>query len=212
MASPQHIYPGPGTYNITLTVVTPEGCTVIKTGTVTIQPKPKVTLSPNPVTICPGTSVTLTPTFNANGNTMCPNLSDYTFQWYNNGNPVGTNTNTFTATNYGTYYAVLTGTNAGCNCVITTDTVTVSWYPKPIAKIKGNSTVCINPNTGTGTINLSNAVSGYPTYNWSANSGSITFDFNPTVDRIRLMGSNKCAGGCRRIPASGASFPLTCIL
>lgn len=183
MASPQHIYPGPGTYTVTLTVVTPQGCTVIKTGTVTVQPKPIVTLLPNPVTICPGTSVILNATITPNGNTMCNTFASYTFQWYNNGNPVGTNTTSFTATNWGTYYAVLTGNTAACNCVIKTDTVTVSWYPKPIAKIKGNSTVCING--GSGTTNLQNTVSGYPTYIWSANSANVTFDFtniyNPVV-------------------------------
>ena len=184
MASPQHIYPGPGTYTVTLTVVTPEGCTVVNNGTVTVQRKPIVTITPNPVTICPGTAVTLTASINANGNTMCPTFSSYTFQWYNNGSPVGTNTTTFNATNYGTYYAVLTGNSAACNCVITTDTVTVSWYPKPIAKIKGNSTVCINPNTGIGTVNLENTVSGYPTYNWSANSANVTFNFNNIYNPI----------------------------
>ena len=183
MASPQHIYPGPGTYTVTLTVVTPQGCTVIKTGTVTVQPKPigKIAVSD---TICPGTSKVLSISVIPNGNTMCPLISNYNIQWYNNGNPVGANTPTFTATNWGTYYAVLTGNNPACNCVITTDTITISWYPKPVAKIKGNSTVCINPNTGTGTVNLENTVSGYPTYNWSANSGAVTFNFNNIYNPI----------------------------
>ncbi len=170
LASPEHIYPGPGTYSVTLTVTTPQGCVIIKTATVTVQPRPIVTLSPNPVTICPGTSVTLTANINANGNTMCPVLSSYTFQWYYNGSPAGppTNSPVFNATLYGTYYAVLTGNIPGCNCKIVTDTATVKWYPKPVAKIKGSSTVCLN--FGSGTVVLSNAVGGYPTYNWSSNN------------------------------------------
>ncbi|MBK8609444.1 MAG: PKD domain-containing protein [Chitinophagaceae bacterium] len=183
--SPQHIYPGPGTYTVILTVVTPEGCTVTNTATVTIQPRPIVTVTPNPVTICPGSSVTLTASINANGNTMCPTLSSYTFQWYNNGVALGAPTvsPTFTTSNYGTYYAVLTSTAAGCNCVITTDTVTVKWYPAPIAKIKGKSSVCLS--FGTGTVALQNEAIGYPGYNWSSsNPGNISFDDNTIYNPV----------------------------
>ena len=183
--SPQHIYAGPNTYTVTLTVVTPEGCTATSTATVTIQPKPIVTVTPNPVTLCPGSSVTLTASINANGNTMCPTLSSYTFQWYNNGTAIGAPTvsPTFTTSNYGTYYAVLTSTAAGCNCIITTDTVTVNWYPKPIAKIKGKSSVCLS--YGSGTVALQNTAIGYPGYNWSSsNPGNISFDNNTIYNPV----------------------------
>lgn len=195
MASPQHIYPGPGTYTITLTVVTPEGCTVVKTGTITVQPRPIVTLAPNPVKVCPGTPVVLTATMNANGNTMCPTLSAYTFQWYNNGNAVGTPTNspTFTATNYGTWYAILTGTNASCNCVIKTDTILIYWFEKPVAKILGKSTACLS--SGTGYLNLANSVAGYANYSWTSSNPS-NVSFSPpntymTTATINAIGTNQ---------------------
>ena len=57
------------------------------------------------------------------------------------------------------------------------DTVTLKWHPKPIAKIKGKSAICLV--SGTGTLNLSNTVGTYTTYNWSSNNpGNITFSPN----------------------------------
>jgi hypothetical protein len=55
----------------------------------------------------------------------------------------------------------------------------VNWYPKPVAKIKGSSTVCISG--GSGTVNLTNSVSGYSQYNWSSNNPpNISFSPNNT--------------------------------
>jgi hypothetical protein len=175
-ATPQHIYAGPGSYTVTLTATTPDGCVITTTKVVVIQPKPIVTLTPKNSTVCPGSSVTLTASINANGNTMCPTLASYTFQWYKDGVAYGapTNSSTLTTTQYGNYYAVLTSTSAGCNCVITTDTAQIKWFPKPIAKIKGKSAICLVG--GVGTVNLSNSVGTYPTYNWSSNNpGGISF-------------------------------------
>lgn len=186
-AAPQHAYNiPPTTYTVTLTAQTPQGCNVSATTTVNVQPKPIVTVTPNPVTVCPGTPVTLTASITPNGNTMCPNLTNYNFQWYLDNNPVGppTGTSTYLATSYGVYHAVLTGIGS-CNCVITTNKATVNWYPKPVADIKGRSTVCLDAITGIGTVNLTNSVNSYPGYSWSANSANVTFDatniWNPVV-------------------------------
>ncbi len=175
--TPQHTYATPGTYNVILTASTPDGCLVTCSTTVKIQPKPIVKLTPKNSTVCPNTPVTLTANMNLNGNTMC---TSYNLQWYNNGVAYGAPVlvSSFPANlsvnSYGNYYAVLTGSNTGCNCVITTDTATVKWYPKPIAKIKGKSAICLA--SGIGTVNLSNSVGSYSTYNWSSNnSGSISF-------------------------------------
>ncbi len=175
--TPQHTYAGPNNYTVILTASTPDGCLVSCTTSVNIQPKPIVTLTPKISTVCPNTPVTLTVNMNLNGNTMC---TSYNLQWYNNGVAYGAPVlvSSFpvnlSVNNYGNYYAVLTGSNAGCNCVITTDTALVKWYPKPIAKIKGNSSLCLV--SGTGTLALSNTVGTYTTYNWSSsNPGNITF-------------------------------------
>lgn len=177
----EHIYAAPGSYTVTLTTTTPEGCVASSSTVIVIQPRPIVTIAPNNQTVCPESPVTLTASINANGNTMCPALSGYTLQWYHNGTPYGTPSSSasLTTSQYGSYYAVLTNTNPGCNCVITTDTALIKWYPQPIAKIKGKSTVCLSG--GFGTINLSNTIGTYATYNWSSsNTGAISFNPNGT--------------------------------
>ena len=177
LQNPEHIYAAPGTYAVQLTAVTPQGCTIVKNGSVTIQPKPTVTLTIAPGTICPGGTALITATINANGNTMCPSFAAYSFQLYNNGvaygAPIVPYTSPVSVSGYGTYYAVLTPLNPSCNCLLKTDTVLLKLFPKPVAKIKGKSTVCLS--FGSGTINLENAVLSYTTYAWTANSPAVTF-------------------------------------
>ena len=186
LQNPEHIYAGPGTYAVQLTAVTPQGCTIIKNGTVTIQPKPKVTLTVLPGTICPGGTAVITAIMNANGNTMCPNISAYSFQLFNNGvaygAPLVPYTSPVSVNTFGNYSATLTAINPSCNCVIKTDTVLVKMFPKPIAKIKGKSTVCLT--FGTGTMVMENAVPGYTTYAWTANSPFVTFSPANTFSTI----------------------------
>jgi PKD repeat protein len=177
LQNPEHIYAAPGTYPVQLTAVTPQGCTIIKNGLVTIQPKPTVTLTIAPGTICPEGAASITATINANGNTMCPGFTAYSLQLYNNGSAYGAPIVPYTApvsvNAYGNYSAVLTPLNPSCNCVLKTDTVLLKMFPKPVAKIKGKSTVCLS--FGSGTINLENAVLSYSTYAWTANSPAVTF-------------------------------------
>lgn len=179
LQNPEHIYTATGTYTVTLKTTTPEGCVSTNTVNVTIQPRPIVTLAPNPVTICPGSGTLLTPTINANGNTMCPTLASYTMQWYNGNTPVGgpVAPGPLTVTSYGTYYAVLTAPAPACNCKITTDTVVVKMYAKPVAQIIGKSTICLSG--GSGSIYIYNADVTLPGYLWTSNSpGNISFSPN----------------------------------
>lgn len=202
-AAPQHIYPAPGTYNVTLTAVTPDGCIVTSTKQVTIQPKPIVTIIPPAQTVCPGSPATLTASVNPNGNTMC---SSYNYQWFNGNTAVGpaSPSNTLTTSNYGTYHVVVTGSTPSCNCVVTSNTAVVNWYPQPVANIQGRSTVCLNG--GTGTVTLTNSVTSYTSYNWTANSGAVSFSPNnaiPTTVTVNAPGNYQVylevvdANGCK---------------
>lgn len=56
-----HTYTSPGTYNVTLTMVTAEGCVFTHTAPVVIGSGPAVGLFPSPDYICPGGTLTLTP-------------------------------------------------------------------------------------------------------------------------------------------------------
>ena len=176
-ATPQHAYTNntnaPINFTATLTVTTPDGCTATSTQIVTVHPKPIVTITPNPVTICPGSTVTLTANVNPNGNTMC---SSYNYQWMKNGaNISGATAFTYTATTFGLYSVLVSGSTPSCNCTMLSDTAVVKLFPQPIANIETSSTVCFDPAANPWSFNL-NATNyaGY-TYNWSSNNGGITF-------------------------------------
>src|SRR5690606_34497358 len=86
---------------------------------VTIYEVPSITTQPQSVNVCEGEDVTLSVV--AEGD----NLS---YQWYENGNPTGTNTSSLTLTNLtanGTYYVAITGA-AACGGAITSNTITVT--------------------------------------------------------------------------------------
>jgi len=156
----------PVVYTVKLVVTYANGCTDSTTHTITVNPLPHATVTPNPTSICPGTTTTLTAT--ATGGPA-------TFVWYVTGNvnPLGS-LPTLTVTQFGHYYVIVTNTATGCTN--SSDTAIVLLKQAPIAHIVGSSAICyggMNPPT------LSNIyfITGN-TYSWSSSAPSV-ISFSP---------------------------------
>ncbi len=158
-----------------LTVTDAFGCTYTATLPVTVKMPRPLTISP--VAICPGctppASLSTTPT-----------VGFTNYQWYQNGLLVG-NSATYQLCNgnpTGNYYVTADDTQNG-NCKVTSNTVQVTYHPKPTANIQGQSVMCVS-GSGPYTISLANAGGSNPnySYNWSAlPAGSVTFTPNNTT-------------------------------
>ncbi|MAN05012.1 MAG: hypothetical protein CMI35_18180 [Owenweeksia sp.] len=100
-------------YTVSVSVHNPNGCVTVARAShnITVQPAPVAYISPKRASFCSsaGLSQTLTATVQSGiGNTV-------TYAWYKtngNTNPLGSNAS-YTATSFGQYYCVLTGSN-GC--------------------------------------------------------------------------------------------------
>jgi hypothetical protein len=122
-----------GTVTLSLTVTSPNGCIVVNSAPVTINPIPATpTITPGgPTTFCAGGSVLLSSS-SASGN-----------QWFLNGNPIGGATNqTYSATASGSYTVVTTA--SGCSSAASAATVvTVNPIPAtPTITPGGPTTFC----------------------------------------------------------------------
>ncbi|MES2430765.1 MAG: PKD domain-containing protein [Bacteroidota bacterium] len=162
-----HSYPTPGptSYTIQLTVTDSHGCTDVATHNVNVIVPPPITITPDTF-ICPGTTATLTAT-----------AGFQTYQWYHNGNIInGANSSTYTTTDIGEYWVVVTSNNGGCN--LTSPSTHVFFRPLPIADIQGQTVACydgVNP----ASIFLYNApvLSNYA-YQWFLNGNIIPAETN----------------------------------
>ncbi len=134
-----YIFPGPGTYNVKLTVASLEGCTDDTVKTVTIAPSSTTSFTVNPTALCEGGPVTITP-----GPTT-------TTEWYwdfgdgikdttYNGNPF-----THTYLGYGTFTISHSIKSSGtCNVSALPQTVTV--HANPFATFNINPPGCLPAN------------------------------------------------------------------
>lgn len=124
--------------------------------TVTVNPVPSVTVAPASVAICAGASTVLTAT--------ATNTSSY--QWYKDGQIIGTATGTTYTASLAGVYTVVVNNAAGCGPV-TSNSSTVTVNPLPVVTIA----TPVNPNwhdnvsvtashTATGTANYSFSVIG----------------------------------------------------
>jgi gliding motility-associated-like protein len=166
---------GSNTYCIT-SVTDGNGCTATvnecETFTVTGNVTPSVTITANPgTTICAGTSVTFTATPTNGGTTP-------TYQWFLNGNPVGSNSPTYTnntLANTNTIYVVMT---SSLSCVTTatatstTLTMTVNPVVTPSVSINSNpvGAICAGTSVTFTAIPSNGGFAPGPTYQWNLNT------------------------------------------
>ncbi|NVO18465.1 MAG: T9SS type A sorting domain-containing protein [Bacteroidetes bacterium] len=137
----------------------------IVTMTVNVPVPVSVTMSPSTNNVCSGTLVTFTAT-PTNGGTP-------SYQWYKNGNPVGTNqaTYAYAPANNDQVYVVMTssiGCTTGNPATSATSTMTIFALPTPT--LAGPATICA---TTTGNVYTTEA--GFSNYVWTVSAGgSIT--------------------------------------
>lgn len=170
-----HFNGTPANPTITLTITDQWGCLFTTTQAVNVITPPALTITPSPIVkICPD-CVTPVTTLSAN-----PSGSFTNYQWYHNGIAItGANSSTYQPCTFdasGNYWVTANNTGTG-NCPVTSDTVKVVYYPKPVADIQGQTVQC----QGTAppyNIFLQNAGGNNPnyTYNWTATGpGTVTF-------------------------------------
>jgi len=118
MYTAQYTYPTAGTYIITLTITTANGCITTQTNTILVNPLPSVTLT-NDGPICLGTN-TATLTATPTGGTPT-----YTYAWAHDVNETGA---ALTNINAGTYVVTVTDTK-GCTATATSTVTTHTAVP-----------------------------------------------------------------------------------
>jgi hypothetical protein len=122
----------PGSYTVELS----NSCgTVVSSNTILVSllspPPPEAIIIGGPTTFCAGQSVLLS----------VPSYTGVSYQWRRNGNPVGTNSPTYSATTAGTYSVELSN-SCGTTPSITSVFVTVNSAPLT-PNILGDTTVCL---------------------------------------------------------------------
>ena len=172
-----------------------------------------VTASPSTNNICQGTSVTFTAT-PTNGGTAPA------YQWYVNGNPVGTNSNTYTSTtlNNNDQVTVRLTSNEACTSGNPATSAAVAMVVNPILPVSVTTSPSANNICqGTSVTFTATPTNGgaAPAYQWYVNGNpvgansntysSITFNNNDQVT-VRLTSNAACVSGN---PATSAPVAMT---
>jgi predicted Zn-dependent protease len=142
----------------TLTVTDGTGCTGADQVDITVNPKPVITVQPANAEICEGGDAVFTVT--ATGTNLA-------YQWYDEGNPVGGNSNELTLTSVGlvdngsNIHVVVNETGADPNCEVSSSTAVLTVYDTPTVSNAGADITQCNtgvftmgataPTVGTGT-------------------------------------------------------------
>ena len=155
-ANPSHTFNYYGTYSVTLSITTANGCTASTTASITLDQPPYANAGLN-VTACAGVQTTLNAVY-SNGTTYSWNFGDGNS--YNDW--VGSNT----YANGGTYYATMTVSNQNA-CPDAVDTAVVTVH-QPTADAGSHQTVCFNG----GVISFVGTASDATSYSWNFGDGN----------------------------------------
>ena len=162
------IIPGTAVYTVTPTAAGCIGLPIIVT--ITVNPKPIATASPNAQTICSGTITSINLNSNVVGTTFAwtTTQSGVTGSSAGNGATIG---QTLTASGPAVGTAVYTVTPTAAGCAGSPITINVDVNPKPIVVASpSNQTICSGNTTF---ISLTSAVIG-TTYSWIATQTNVT--------------------------------------
>ncbi|MCZ2356165.1 MAG: gliding motility-associated C-terminal domain-containing protein [Bacteroidia bacterium] len=131
--NPSFTYSTAGTYSYTVTLTDAGGCKLFKTGTVTVNPSPIISIVPQNPVLCNGSSVTLTATGNA-----------ATYTWFNGVTNLGTGPSVTVGPFSSTQTITLRGVSAN-GCSTTTTTQVIVTPPPPAAAC---NTIYVTPTGG----------------------------------------------------------------
>jgi len=157
-----HNYLTPGTYNVSLTIVSTIPCTTTITNQIVVYAFPSVVASANPAAICQGMPTTLT----ASGATS--------YSWSSG---LGTNNPVTAYPNTTTTYTV-TGSENGCS---STASVTVYSGQLQMTASTTNNVSCFGGNDGSGQVTITSGTPPY-SYSWTPSGGNGATASNLTAD------------------------------
>ncbi len=122
--NPIHVYANPGTYAVTLKVITDKGCVNSVTINAVVNPLPNPTITPSgPLDFCFGGSVTLT------------GVNGLAYAW-----STGDTTQSIIVTASGTYTLVVTNPATGC---VNSDSIKVVVWPLPVVFAGNDTTISL---------------------------------------------------------------------
>jgi len=158
--NPSHTFVTPGTYDVTLTIVSTIPCTTSVVNQVVVYAFPNVTATADPTSVCQGMPVTLTAT----------GATDYSWS-----NGLGTSATVTAYPSTATTYTV-TGSENGCS---STASVTVSAGQLQINASVISDVLCFGGNSGSAEVTISSGTAPY-SYSWSPSGGSGSLASNLT--------------------------------
>ena len=129
--NPNKVYAATGTYNVSLSVITTDGCSSDSIRPITIVPVPAATVSAAPPDVCIGNAANLTGSSTFNGTVPVNN-----YYWdFGDGNTLNTPSPANQNITYGAVgtYTVKYVAKVSETCVSDTATATVNIRPKPVA-------------------------------------------------------------------------------